>query len=302
MLVDLHMHSTCSDGILDAASTVKWALEQGASIVSLTDHDSVEGIRDGMGAVKNWNSSKYSLGPNSVAFITGIELSCMYEGRLTHLLGYGFDAAFAPLTSLLERIASLRLKRARQIMELVNAMGIPLTYEEAFGEDAPTLIGRSHIARAIVAHGYMDTVDKVFNSFIGDDCGAFVPVDEISIEEGIAMLHEAGGLAVLAHPRGISHAQYEALGEMGLDGIECFHPRVQQWQRDCIMRSADSLGLFLTGGSDFHGPPADGSPYFPACPDIADPETWIGPILALAGVVSLPSHSPGGLGNRSDAL
>lgn len=294
MLVDLHMHSTCSDGILEPAPTIRWALEHGAEIVSLTDHDSVEGTAEARAAVKEWNSSENFFGHSSPAFITGVELSCMYESRLTHLLGYGFQIDYEPLVSLLGRISVLRVDRAHRIMKLLNRMGVPLTFDEAFGHDAPKLIGRAHIARAMVEHGHLDSIDKAFNSFLGDDRGAFVPIDEITIEEGISMLHSAGGLAVLAHPRGICHTQFMTLREMGLDGVECFHSRVPDWQRENIQKSAEILGLFMTGGSDFHGPPAEGSYYSPVCPDLADPAVLLEPILALKTAMPCPAVTSGG--------
>ena len=239
---DLHVHSAVSDGLHAPAEVVRLAHEGGLGLIALTDHDAVEGIDEAIEAGARWG----------VAVIPGVEISA-YAGEVElHVLGYLIRHGDARLQATLARYRTSRLQRAREMLARLEVLGIPLAWErvQELAERGST--GRPHIARALVEAGYVTSVGEAFERYLRPGMPAYVPRDKAAPEEAIGLIHDAGGLAVLAHPWAlVDHVA--ALAAQGLDGLEAHYdgyaPNVVHYLRAL----AAEQGLICTGGSDFHG-------------------------------------------------
>lgn len=249
--VDLHLHSTCSDGTLSPAEVLARAAEAGMSAVSLCDHDNIDGIEEAMAAGA-------ALG---VEVLTGVELSVVWEDfQDIHLLGYGFDHKNPVLAESLRSFRAFRETRNEQIVlrvneKLVTEKRAPLDLAEVRRRAGGT-VGRPHIAMALIDAGYVKDGDEAFERYLVP-CNVekrFFPADE-----AIDLIHSAGGLAVLAHPPFITRdrAAYLELLDvfvgLGLDGIEAYNSGADNEEVDWQLTQARRRGLLVSGGSDFHG-------------------------------------------------
>lgn len=248
-VADLHMHTNHSDGTLNPTELARLAKAQGVDAVALTDHDTVTGIRE---LVEETNR----LGLEALA---GVELSANFNPGTLHILGYGFDPE-GPLKEKLERFQKARAERNPRILEKLKSLGFPLALEEVREiSHAQNQIGRPHIARAMETKGYVKSYKEAFDKYLTKGGPAYVPKAAWSAQECIEMLHESGGVAVVAHPiqmklQGMElRAKIGELAEMGLDGLEVVHPDHKPEDREVFSRLADEFGLLTTGGSDFHG-------------------------------------------------
>jgi predicted metal-dependent phosphoesterase TrpH len=250
--VDLHVHSTCSDGTLAPAALVAEAAALGLRAIALADHDNLDGIAAATAAGA-------ALG---VEVVPGVELSVLW-GELNdlHLLGYAFDPAHSGLCEALVEFRAFRANRSRMILERINARlaeerRAPLPFAEIAARAGGTL-GRPHIGQALLAAGYARTMEEAFNRYLVP-CN--VPKRYFPIEEAIALIHAAGGCAVLAHPMFIpvEGRQLEPLVDtflaLGLDGMECWCGGSDNATVDRLLTLARRKGLIATGGSDFHQP------------------------------------------------
>lgn len=250
--VDLHIHSTCSDGTLAPAALVAEAATLGLRAIALADHDNIDGIALAMKAGAACG----------VEIVTGVELSVLW-GELNdlHLLGYAFDPEHPALGEALIEFRAFRTNRSRMILERINVQlaeerRAPLPFDQITARAGGTL-GRPHIGQALVAAGYVRTMEDAFNRYLVP-CN--VPKRYFPIDEAIALIHAAGGCAVLAHPMFIpvDDRQLEALLDtfvaMGLDGIECWCGGADNATIDRLLTLARRKGLICTGGSDFHQP------------------------------------------------
>jgi hypothetical protein len=240
--IDLHLHSTASDGGLSPSEVVYFALRRRLDVIALTDHDTVDGIAEARAAAQG--------APLTV--ISGIELSTLQpDGRLLDLLGYLFDSDDPAFRARLTDMRNGRQVRAAAIVDRLAALGVPISLERVYHLAAGGSVGRPHIARALVEAGYVITRQEAFARYIGDDGPAYIPHRQFTVAEGIALLHAAGGVAVLAHPCRVE--DYEArIGEwvdQGLDGLEVYYPGQDVKSTRTIARA---YGLIMTGGSDFH--------------------------------------------------
>lgn len=245
--VDLHLHSTASDGRLRPRAVMRAAADAGLAAVALTDHDTLAGIDEAREAALALE----------IEFVPGIELSTYREEEGTaHLLGYFVRGDDPALARHLERARSRRRDRAREIVGRLNTIGVPVTVEEVFAQTSSEgLISRAHIARALVEGGHVRSHGEAFGRYIGADGPAYVPTLRLNPEAGIRLLHGAGGLAVLAHPgEEWSEERIRAFAEAGLDGLEVLHPDHDRRTVVRLRRLAASLDLLETGGSDWHGP------------------------------------------------
>ncbi|MBC8105061.1 MAG: PHP domain-containing protein [Anaerolineae bacterium] len=249
--VDLHCHSTASDGTLASADVVKLAKESGLSALSLTDHDTIAGIAEASTAAQ-------SLG---IDFIPGIELSCRYPRPGTmHLLGYGIDTTSTALAELTRILIDGRDRRNLEMIRKLNASGIPITLEDVEALAGGEVIGRPHMAAALVKKNIVSNTSEAFRVYLGTGGSAWVDKEQLTARQAIEMVHNAGGLAVLAHPtqlRKSNDAQLRAaikdLVDMGLDGVEVIHSDHPEPFIDKLMGIAKKYNLLMTGGSDFHG-------------------------------------------------
>ena len=241
--VDLHAHSTASDGAFPPADVVGHAATVGLVALALTDHDTVDGVPEATAAGER-------LG---VRVIAGVELSAFDGPREVHLLGLhlvdptGMEAGLATFRS-------ARRARAEEIVQRLNRLGVPVTLDAVLSEAGEGAIGRPHVARAIVAGGWVRDQREAFDRFLGSGRPAFVEKHRLTIRDAIAMVHRAGGIAVFAHPgpEGV-RARIEPLVALGLDGLEVRHPSHTAEDVARLQALVDFFGLVPSGGSDWHG-------------------------------------------------
>lgn len=242
--IDLHAHTTCSDGRLTPEALADLAIKSGLSALAITDHDAVAGIE----AAKNHTEN--------IEIISGVELSASDGPTDIHILGYFIDPTHAGLIDHLEKFRSSRYDRARSIVEKLNELGAPISFESILVQvdDQTASIGRPHIARALVEAGHVKSLKGAFKEFLGNRAPAYVPKSKISVEEAIQIILEAGGLAVMAHPGSTRRDELiPQFARSGLSGIEVFHPDHSVTERKYYFRIAERNRLAVTGGSDFHG-------------------------------------------------
>jgi 3',5'-nucleoside bisphosphate phosphatase len=243
--VDLHIHSTASDGSLPPAAVVNAARAGGLDVIALADHDTIGGI-----------AAARSAAGEGIHVIAGLELSTRHADAELHMLGYYVDPAEPVLAAFLVRAATRREDRVREMIDRLAGMGVHIAWEDvlAAAGPRPDSIGRPHLARAVVVKGYAAAVGDVFDRYIGDHGPAFVPHALITPLDAIDLIHRAGGVAVWAHPRVDELATgLRPLADGGLDGVECYRPRTLPAEAERIARHATAHGLFITGGSDWHG-------------------------------------------------
>ena len=241
--VDLHMHSTASDGSRSPTDVVRAARKASLVAIALTDHDSVAGLAEAQAA-------GLALG---VRVVSGIELSAV-EGEVeTHVLGLHLRD-----TGILDRglaeLREMRHQRARQIVDRLNELGVTLAFEDVLAQAGPGVVGRPHVARAMIAEGWATDARDAFDRYLGANRPAFVAKEQLSLRAAIAMIHDAGGLAVLAHPGGGgTRERIEAMRGIGLDGIEVKHPSHSSSDTTRLRGLCEQFGLVMSGGSDWHG-------------------------------------------------
>ncbi len=241
--VDLHVHTYFSDGTLSPAAVVALATERGLAALSITDHDSIESLEPAREAV----------GP-SLDLVPGIELSSLYEGLDLHILGYYVDPGHESLSRRLERFRDDRQQRAMAMIQRLRDLGVGLDPAEVVHLAGPGVIGRPHIARAMVKAGHVPSLDDAFRRYLGRGGRAFVPRTSFKAEEAIDLVHAAGGVSVIAHPGPLLPDRViEDLADSGLRGIEIWHPQHNSATVRRYRALAQRLGLLETGGSDFHG-------------------------------------------------
>lgn len=241
--VDLHSHSTASDGALAPEAVVETAAAAGLAALALTDHDTLAGV-----------SAAQTAGARlGVRIVAGVELSLMDGDKEVHMLGLHI-ARVAALQSELEAVRDSRKSRAEEIVAKLNALGVPLTVDAVFAEAAGGAVGRPHIARALIAGGWVRDQREAFDRYLGAGRPANVEKQRISIADGIRLIHECGGLAVIAHPGGDGRRdRVEPMVALGLDGLEVKHPGHSAEDTLRIEALADHFGLVKSGGSDWHG-------------------------------------------------
>ncbi len=249
MSLDLHIHSTFSDGTLRPDQIVKLALDKGLSAISITDHDTTEGV----GPALEFGSQ---LG---VEVISGIELSIVHSEQHMHLLGYFFDHNDSNLSQMLQEIQGARTVRNLAIVERLQKLGFDVSYEEIKKASKIGQTGRPHIAQVLIEKKIARTIDDAFARFLKKGAVAYVARKVLDAGNAIAAIRGAGGIAVLAHPTILDSTLkkippiLDQLVPMGLGGIEAYYPvhSAKNQKQLCVL--ADRYGLVVTGGSDYHG-------------------------------------------------
>ena len=244
---DLHMHSTASDGMFAPDELMRRAAGLGFTHVALTDHDSMDGL---LLAQKEAQALGMTL-------IPGVELSCGAQKEI-HVLGYGFDPQDSALGAFCrERVRQREVRTAAMVQKLCE-LGKPVEMARV-REMAHGVMGRPHVARAMLEMGYVNSISDAFERFLKPGKPAYVPKEDVKVADAVRLIHEAGGVAVLAHPMELKmgDAMLESLiGEwqtQGLDGVEVYHPSAQNNHASFLKHLAERCGLLMTGGSDFHG-------------------------------------------------
>jgi len=253
--VDLHTHSTASDGTLTPADVVRLAAQMGLSALALTDHDTVAGLTE----------AAEEAGRLGIGFLNGIELSCYFPRPGTlHVLGYGIDPGHPALRAVIDEQLAGREERNRLIVDRLVRLGLDVSWEEvveqAGGAGRAGSIGRPHLAALLVRKGHALSNRQAFDRYLGGGGAAYVDNNRLSSARAIAAIRSAGGIASLAHPlqlRRQTPAQLEAfvheLSEQGLEAVETIHSGHDAETVARLTRLADRLELLTTGGSDFHG-------------------------------------------------
>jgi len=248
--VDLHTHTHFSDGLLAPEALVALAIERQLATLAITDHDSVEGLPRAAAALRAATTAGASL-----ELVHGIEISTAHEGLDLHILGLYVDAEHAGLLEHLARFRGERVARARAIVERLSELGAPVDPERVLELAGPGVVGRPHVAQALIEAGHVEGVDDAFRRFLGAQGNAFVPRPAFHPERAIEIIHAAGGVSVLAHPgASLAAGVIEALVAGGLRGIEVWHPQHGVATVRRYRELARRLGLLESGGSDFHGP------------------------------------------------
>ena len=241
--VDLHMHSTASDGSARPTALVAAAADAGLSTIALTDHDTIDGVAEARAAGAE----------RGVEVIAGVELSAFEDERETHLLGLHLSD-IDRIADALATFRRSRRNRAEQIVSVLNDLGVPITLDAVLTEAAGGAIGRPHIARALIAGGWARDSRDAFDRYLGYKRPAFVPKLTLALAEAIDLVHAGGGLAVLAHPGAAGTRQWlETLAALGLDGVEVRHPGHSAEDIARLGALTEVLGLVPSGGSDWHG-------------------------------------------------
>jgi len=264
-MLELHCHTTCSDGTLTPKQLVHAAVRAGVFALAITDHDTLSGWSEAIGEAQHFVLEAPQVDTNAASqrlnmeIIPGVELSTVHNDRSLHILGFYPDAdkLTVPLSERLEG----RKRRADQMVAKLEALGYPISLPELGEGMAP---GRPHIANALVRAGHVKSTREAFDRFLGDDQPAYVHYEKFSISEGIALLGNCGAVPVWAHPYLFRGGEVEEvlkeLVDAGLMGIEVYHPSHTPKERKNLEALCDRYGLLRTGGSDYHGPSSDGTP------------------------------------------
>ncbi len=242
--VDLHIHTTASDGLMSPEKVVRWASSKRLTAIGITDHDTVKGIGPAVKAASGYG----------VEIVPGIELSTLFEEEEIHVLGYFIDYKSQWLADTLKKIQNSRYERAGKIVGKLNDMGIDITLEEVKGIADDGAMGRPHIARAMIDKGYISNIREAFAEYIGKDRPAYVERYKLTCKEAIDMIEKLGGISVLAHPGLIKNKdKIGKIIDLGIDGIEVYHSKHDDETVKNILAVAHSRNLLITGGSDCHG-------------------------------------------------
>ena len=242
-MLELHCHTTFSDGTLTPAQLVERAVAKGVKALAITDHDTISG----------WSEARAAAQSYGLEIVPGIELSTVYNERSMHILGFypDPDKLEMPLT---ERIQG-RHRRAQKMVDKLAELGFPIELPPMPGTMAP---GRPHIANALLAAGHVTSQQEAFQRFIGDHGPAYVPYEKFTAQEGIELLKSCGAVPVWAHPYlfrgGIVEEVLPDLVKAGLMGVEVYHPQHSISEERVLEELCEQYGLLMTGGSDYHGP------------------------------------------------
>ncbi|EGL83576.1 PHP domain protein [Caldalkalibacillus thermarum TA2.A1] len=244
--IDLHTHTTASDGTNTPAENVRLAREKGLKAIAITDHDTIGGIEEALAAGRECG----------VEVVPGIEISTLRHGQDVHVLGYFIDYQQEGLHHELHKLRDVRAKRNEMMVARLNELGIEITMEEVRAKQTEPEgnIGRPHIAEVLMDKGIVDSMEEAFEKYLGREGKAYVNPPRISPEDAVRLILRYGGIPVLAHP-GLydDDPLIEELVALGLKGIEVYHPDHTDREIEKYSRIAAELQLIATGGSDFHG-------------------------------------------------
>ena len=267
---EIHSHSTSSDGEHEPARVAQLCAEQGVEVWSLTDHDNCLGCPEAAKAA----------GELGIEFIPGIEISA-YEGESIHILGYGIAPEGPVIEEYSERRLGMRRRRMERMLEACAELGAPVELERVFEISGEGGIGRPHLAKALLEAEHVQSEQQAFDRFIGYGQPAYLASTCPSVPEAIDIIHQAGGIAIAAHPGKKSNTErITDWVDNGLDGIEVVHPSHTHAQVDTLRRLGAELGVLRTASSDFHGLSHYSAEYFG---DVTFPESWLEAFLDRCG-------------------
>lgn len=250
--IDLHVHSTASDGTLTPSEVVRYAQEKNLYAIALTDHDTVDGVKEAQAAVKDIGSG--------LTVIPGIEISADFNGTDLHILGFNIDCNNKEFLHKIQECRKFRTERNKRMIKKLNEYGFNITEEimtERYGRDAS--VTRAHFARYLLDEGYVKTKDEAFEKYLGKNAPCYVPRTQMKPDMAIDTILKAGGHPVLAHPmlyhftRDRLFSLISYLKKLGLEGIEAIYSLNTIEDDEFLAGIAARYGLYVTGGSDFHG-------------------------------------------------
>ena len=248
--IDLHTHTTHSDGSATPEELIGLAGAKRARAVAVTDHDTVAALVEARAAADRYG----------IEFVAGIEISAEYSPGTMHILGYCIDDQSPALGAKLDRLKKAREERNPRIANRLRSLGFDIGYDEVAHVAGNNVVGRPHFARLMIEKGYVASIQEAFDRFLKKGAAAYVEKARLSPAESIALIHDAGGVAVLAHPYQLRLSSLEEverlvgeLAELGLDGVETVYSRHSAAERVAFSEIAMRNGLLVTGGSDYHG-------------------------------------------------
>ena len=248
MIIDLHTHTTASDGSLTPVELVRYAYNKGIAAIAVTDHDTMTGVESAAEEGKK-------LG---IEVVPGVEISVDFKPEM-HLLGYFFNKGYESIFNILKELREKREQRNPKIIKKLNEMGFDITLSEAESLAMGGIVGRPHIARVMMNKGYVSSIAEAFDKYLASGRPAYFKKEKLNPEEGISVIAGAGGIPVLAHPvhLNMDFSQLDSLlgnlADKGLKGIEAYYTDNTEEQTMEFVRLADKHNLLVTGGSDFHG-------------------------------------------------
>jgi len=247
-IIDLHTHTTASDGSMSPGELVRYAKSRGLAAVAVTDHDTVDGLEEALSEGEK----------AGIEVIPGVEISVDFEPEM-HMLGYFPCKTFAKIAGVLNELRKNREERNPRIVKKLNEMGFNLTMYEVKKEAKGKVVGRPHIARVMVEKGYVNSIEEAFEKYLADGRPAYFKKGKLTPEQGIQEILKAEGIPVLAHPKYLYmdmaglDVLLKDLKAKGLKGIEAYYVDNTPEETEEFLRLADKHGLIVTGGSDFHG-------------------------------------------------
>ena len=245
-MIDLHMHSTASDGTDTPEQLITKCAKLNLQYSSITDHDTIDAQEQAAGTAKKYG----------IKYLTGVEFSVMHEGEL-HILGYGIDIASSHFRAELEILRESRLERIDLILQKLHACNISISRADVVRNASGNTLGRPHVALALIEKGYASDFTEAFNKYLNEEGLCYVKRRKLNPEDAIRLILDAGGMAVLAHPKFIRTRNLEGLvvemKAMGLAGIEAFYPAHNDQEVQRFEELAKKHGLLVTSGSDYHG-------------------------------------------------
>jgi predicted metal-dependent phosphoesterase TrpH len=248
--IDLHTHTTYSDGSASVDQLIELAASMHARAVSITDHDTVAAVSEARAAADRFG----------IEFVAGVEISAEYSPGTMHILGYCIDDQAFGLAARLEELRVAREQRNPQIADRLRGLGFDITYEEVATLAGNNVVGRPHFARVMINKGYVSSVQEAFDRYLKKGAPAYVEKARLAPAEAISLIRAAAGVAVLAHPYQLKLSSYAEvddlvgeLAELGLDGIEAVYSRHSDDERASYSEIAQRHHLLITGGSDYHG-------------------------------------------------
>lgn len=248
--IDLHLHTTASDGVMTPSEIVNYAKNRGLLAIAITDHDTIEGLEEGL-----LEGERIDL-----EVIPGIEISAEHSPGSMHLLGFFIDIHHPILKERLEYLQKARAERNPRMVEKLNKLGIDISFDEVLKASGGGQVGRPHFAQVLLEKGYVRSFQEAFDRFLKKGASAYVDKMRFSAEESIHFINEANGVAVLAHPNTLQLNGYSELENLilrlvkrGLKGIEAYYPEHSALEVAQYKTLAERHGLLVTGGTDYHG-------------------------------------------------
>ena len=246
--IDMHTHTSASDGILSATQLIEYAVKKGLHGLSITDHDTVESLAE---------AELEAQGHQRLWFLPGVEFSTEIDETEIHILGYAIDYRTHELLSLLTELKNARTNRAMRMIERLRKLNLDITYQQVQALSTEGVVGRVHIARALMQQRIVYSIEEAFQKYLNRNKPAYVPRFKLHPVETIQLIQKLGGFSVVAHPGLMQNDKLiEILSQEGLNGLEAYYPSHTQEQVHRYKKMAIEFQLLVTGGSDFHAPPS----------------------------------------------